>query len=54
MRQLGVVVILALLALGAYFVISVLWPAHFVNSTTNRVVNEIVHVSHLSPYLVRG
>jgi hypothetical protein len=47
-------VVVALLAVGIYFLLAVLWGGRFVIGTVDRVVNDIVRVSGLSPWLVKG
>lgn len=47
-------VVVALLAIAIFFLVSVIWGGRFVTGTVERVVNDIVRVSGLSPWLVKG
>jgi len=53
-RWLMVLVLLVLLGFGIYFLVSVLWAGRFVTGTVGRVVGNVVNVSGLSPWLVKG
>ncbi len=47
-------VVVALVAVGIYFLFALLWGGRFVVGTIDRVVSDIVRVSGLSPWLVKG
>jgi hypothetical protein len=53
-RWIVAIVVVALVALGIHFVASVVSGGRFVTGTIDRVVNDIVRVSGLSPMLVKG
>jgi len=48
------ILVVILLGIAVFLICASLWGGRFVVGTVDQVVNEIVRVSHLSPWLVKG